>query len=380
MYHFLITRFTRHRTLQFSVLFRNDNSRSFSVVSNTNAPNVVIQQHKWPNLVNSCGLSPEMALKLLKRLENKNPNVPNVVIQLLRNYGFSDSQLRSYLKKHPFVLLSKPEKTLLPKLNFLQSIGVSTTDLPKILISNPNFLRSNLEKYIIPRYEVIRRFVRNDKEVVLTLKHGTWIFDDYSMVNHSVANIEILRKLGVPQCSISLLVSNFPNVAFAKHSRFVEAVNSVKEMGFDPLMSYFVLALQVIAKLGKEKWESKIKIFGRWGWSRDMCLLAFQKYPLYMMTSEKKIMKSMNFLVNDVGLTPQDIVGCPAILFRSLEKTLIPRCAVIKILKSRGLIKSGLRISTFVIMTEKTFLERYVTPFQKHLQLLLDAYKSQNSD
>jgi mTERF domain-containing protein len=80
-------------------------------------------------------LSPETSLKLSQKLQIRNSDDgPNAVIQLFRNYGFSDSQLSALVKRHPFVLLAKPEKTLLPKLNFLQSIGVSTTDLPKILI------------------------------------------------------------------------------------------------------------------------------------------------------------------------------------------------------------------------------------------------------
>jgi mTERF domain-containing protein len=237
-----------------------------------------------------------------------------------------------------------------------------------------------LEKNLIPRFHIIRSLVRDAKEVVSVLKHWSWTFYNNSMVNDFVPNIEVLRKLGVPQRFISLLVCNFPKVAFTKHSRFVEAVNFVKEMGFDPLKSNFVLALQGIVKMDKETWESKLKIFERWGWSKDICLLAFQKYPLYMVTSDIKILKIMSFLVNDMGFTPEDIARRPGILNRNLEKTLIPRCLVVKILKSRGLIKSDLLIGTFITISEKTFLARYVTPFQKDLQLLLDVYKGQKSE
>ncbi|KAK2441511.1 transcription termination factor MTERF15, mitochondrial [Trifolium repens] len=382
MYHFLIARFTHritnHSTIHccnaFSIVYFN--SRSFTI-SNTNH-----QDHSFTLLsfIDSCGLSPEKALKLSKRLKFKDPNGPNAVIQLFRNYGFSDSQLSTLVKKHPTLLLSNPEKTLLPKLKFLQSIGVSTTDLPKILIGNIPLLTTSLEKNLKPRYLIIRSLVRDDKEVVSVLKHWSWTFYNNSMVNDSVPNIEVLRKLGVPQRFISLLVCNFPKVAFTKHSRFVEAVNFVKEMEFDPLKSNFVLALQGIVKMDKETWESKLKIFERWGWSKDIYVLAFQRYPQYILISEKKIMKTMNFLVKDMGLTPEDIARRPGILNRNLEKTIMPRCAVVNILKSRGLIKSDLLIGTFIIVTEKKFLERYVTRYQKDLPLLLDAYKGQNSD
>ncbi|XP_012570949.1 transcription termination factor MTERF8, chloroplastic-like [Cicer arietinum] len=318
------------------------------------------------------------SLKLSKRLQIKNPNSPNAVIQLLKTYGFSDSQLCSYVKKHPFVLLSDPEKTLLPKLKFFHSIGVSTTDLPKILIGNTSFLTKSLEKTIIPRYEIIRSLVRNDEEVVSTMKHGSWNVHSVWVVNDAVQNIEVLRQLGVPQGCISLLVSNFPSVAFAKHSKFVEAVNIVKEIGFDPSKSNFVLAVQVIAKMDKEIWESRLKIFERWGWSRDLCRLAFRKYPQCMMISEKKIMKTMSFLVKDMGFTQEDIAKSPMILNRNFEKTLVPRYAVVKILKSKGLIKRDYSITSIISISEKKFLGRFVTRFQKDAALLMDAYNGHN--
>jgi hypothetical protein len=42
-----------------------------------------------------------------------------------------------------------------------------------------------------------------------------------------------------------------------------------------------------------------------------------------------------------------------------------------------GLIKNGLFISSFIWITEKKFLEKYVTPFEKDLALVLDSYKAQ---
>ncbi|XP_061358660.1 uncharacterized protein LOC133302858 [Gastrolobium bilobum] len=321
-----------------------------------------------------------MTLKLSKRLQLKNPDGPNAVIDLLRNYGFSRTQLSILVKKKPFLLFAKPEETLLPKLMFFHSIGFSTTDLPRIFIGNPSFLHTSLKNNIIPRYEIIRSLLRSDKEVVSTLKHVGWSFRSCAVITDSVANIEALRQLGLPQGSISLLVTNFPRVAFMKHSRFVEAVETVKEMGFDTLKSNFVLALQVLAKMNKAMWKLRVEVFERWGWSKDICLLAFKKNPQCMMLSEKKVMKILSFLVKDMGFPSEDIAGCPVILNRNLEKTLIPRCAVVEILKSRGLIKRDLRITSFMSISEKKFLARYVTRFQKKVPQLLDAYKGQKSD
>jgi len=186
MYHFLIARFTHtHKTLHSTTVIchRHIPFSLFSAISSTN-------QHKGDtftllSLINSCGLSSEKALKLSTRLQLINPNGPNAVIRLFRSYGFSDSQLLSLVKKHPSVLLSKSDKTLLPKLEFLQSIGASTIDFPKILIGN-SFLTASLEKTIIPRYKILKSLVCDDKKVVLALRRGSWNFYNDSMVNDSV--------------------------------------------------------------------------------------------------------------------------------------------------------------------------------------------------
>ncbi|XP_027340867.1 uncharacterized protein LOC113854181 [Abrus precatorius] len=361
MDHFLTARLAS-RNLNIVVLCHNAflffTSRTRSI-SNT-------IHHKGGNfdvysLINLCELCPEMALKLLKRLQLKNPDGSNATVDLLRNYGFSETQLCRLVKRQPSVLLSK-------KLKFLHSIGFSTTDLPKILIGNTSILGLSLTKTIIPRYKIIRSLVSNDKEAVSTLKHGLWFFNRRNGMDDSVSNIEVLRQLGVPQSSISLLVTNFPTVAFMKHLRFVTAVNKVKEMRFDPLKSNFLLAVQVLTKMNEVMWKSKLEIFEKWGWSRDMCLTAFKSHPHYIMASEKKITKVLSFLAKDMGLPLEDI--CPAIFNNNLEKTVIPRFAVVKILKSRGLVKSDLKLSSFVRISEKVFLERYVTRFQKIAPLL----------
>lgn len=184
----------------------------------------------------------------------------------------------------------------------------------------------------------------------------------------------------MPQRSISLLVTNFPSVTFMEHSRFVEALEKVKVTGFDPLKSNFVLALQVLAKMNEAMWESKLMVFEKWGWSRDICLLVFKKHPQFIMLSEEKIMKILNFLMKDIGLPVENIAGCREVLKCNLEKTVMPRFAVVEILKSRGLIKRDSKISSFIKISEKMFLEKYVIRFLKNEPLLLDAYRGQKSN
>ncbi|XP_061355360.1 transcription termination factor MTERF2, chloroplastic-like [Gastrolobium bilobum] len=326
-------------------------------------------------LVNSCGLSSELAKELSKRVNLKNPDGPNDVLDLLKNYGFSKAQIAKLVEKHPSVLVAKVETTLLPKLKFFRSIGVSTSDMPKILIGNHSLLARSLEKCLIPRYEILRSVIRNDQKLVRVFANAPVRFTYGDILNNLVPNIKVLRKCSVPQTSISLLMDHFLSAASAKHSKFVEAVKSVKEIGFNPLQTTFVIAVYVLVSMSKAAWESRFEVYERWGWNREMALAAFRKFPNFMKLSEETLAKKMSFLVKDMGWPSEDIAKDPVILGYSLEKRIIPRLSVIKILKSKCLLENDLHLSSFIRPTEEDFLNKFVINFQEDVPLLLDVYK-----
>ncbi|XP_061362344.1 transcription termination factor MTERF2, chloroplastic-like [Gastrolobium bilobum] len=326
-------------------------------------------------LINTCGLSPQLAKELSQRVNLKNPDGPNVVLDLLRNYGFSKAQITKLVEKCPLVLVSKAETTLLPKLKFFHSIGVSTREMPKILIGNYHLLASSLKKCLIPRYEIIRSVVRDDREVVRALKNSPLNFTFSDIMNDLIPNIKVLRQCSVPQASISLLIVNFPSAAYAKHSKFVEAVKTVKEIGCNPLQTTFVMAVQVILSMRKATWESRFEVYERWGWNREITLGAFRKFPSFMKCSEETITKKMSFIVKDMVWPSEDIVKYPTVLSYSLEKRIIPRLSVIKILKSKCLVENNLHLGSFMCQTEEKFLKKFVINFQEDVPLLPDVYK-----
>nr|POF25774.1 transcription termination factor mtef1, chloroplastic [Quercus suber] len=212
------------------------------------------------------------------------------------------------------LLLSDPGKTLLPKIEFfLSKVGVSSSDLSRILTSSPFLLVRSLDNHLIPCYNFLKSVLVVDEKVLTTLKRSqlSFLFD---VTNNMVPNIALLREFGVPESAISFLVTNFPGTAFIKHAKFVKAVQEVKEMGFDPLKLVFVLAIQVILKMKKPIWESKLELYKRWGWSKDVALLAFRRYPNCVLLSEEKITKTMDFLVHKMGCPSAEIAKNPSVL------------------------------------------------------------------
>ena len=326
-------------------------------------------------LVTSCGLSPETAATVSQKVHFETPDKPNAVLALLRNYGFSETQIAKYIQKRPTLLLANAEKTLLPKLKFFYSIGVSHVDLPKMALENQTLLSRSLEKCIIPRYKVLRSVVRDDGKVVRALKRGTLAFVFCDVVNNLVPNTEFLRGFGVPQSSISHMVVFHPSEVFKKHEKFVEGVKLAKEMGFDPSKITFISAIHVLLHLDEATFEKRIEAFEKWGWSREVSLLAFRKFPNFMSYTEERIGRTMSFLVKDMGWPSEDMARFPTTLGYSLEKRIVPRCHVIKILKSKGLVNGQLSLATFICVREEVFLETYVTKFREDMPRLLKVYQ-----
>ncbi|XP_059625351.1 uncharacterized protein LOC132268537 [Cornus florida] len=315
------------------------------------------------------------AISASEKIHFETPEKPDSVIRLLRNHGFSNTQIALLVRKRPLLLLTNPVKTLLPKLEFFQSIGVLRSDLAKLICATPNLLAISLENQIVPKYNFLNSVLQSNQKVFAAIKHTDSIF----LADHAknlLPNIALLRELGVPVSCIVLLLSNFTVSIMQRHGQFSEIVTEVKEMGFDPLKSTFVLALHAISGTStKLRWNRCYEAYKKWGSSKDDFLLAFRNRPLCMCLSEKKITKTMDFFVKQMGWQSTAIERYPSVLFFSLEKRIIPRCLVIRVLTSKGLIKKDLSASTFLMPGEKCFLERFVTKNEEELPELLSVYQ-----
>ncbi|KHM99660.1 hypothetical protein glysoja_006503 [Glycine soja] len=149
----------------------------------------------------------------------------------------------------------------------------------------------------------------------------------------------------------------------------------VKEIGFSPLKNNFVVAISVLVTMRKSVWDSRFEVYQRWGWNHEMSLRAFRKFPGFMIFSGETFTKKMSFLVKDMGWPSEAIAEYPQVVAYSLEKRIIPRFSVIKILKSKGVLEKNMYISSIICITEEKFLEKFVVNFQNVLPFLPDVYR-----
>ncbi|XP_059630164.1 transcription termination factor MTERF8, chloroplastic-like [Cornus florida] len=318
-------------------------------------------------LINSCGLTPQTAISASKKINFKTPDKPDSVLNFFMNHGFSKTQISTLIRKRPTLLLSDPNKTLLPKFDLFYSTGISTTDLAKTLSTNPTILTHSLENHIIPSYNLLKSFFHSTDKFMAAFKRYPDILGHNAII---FPNIDVLRQHGVPESNIVFLLSTQPRAFIKKPDRFNEVVEDVKKIGFNPSKFQFVMAVKALRSMSKSTWKRKMEVYEKWGLSEEETMLAFTRQPGCMMISEEKITAVLNFYVNTMGWESSIIVHRPELMSCSLGKRIIPRCSVLQVLLSKGLIKKPVSADRLLRSTESLFLKKFVTCYEEAPQLL----------
>ncbi|XP_057966008.1 transcription termination factor MTERF15, mitochondrial-like [Malania oleifera] len=325
-------------------------------------------------LINSCGLSPKSAISASKSVYFETPERADAVLAFLRKHGFIDAQISQVIRDAPWLLAESPDRALLPKLQFFLSLGMPAADVAMILSSNPRFFKCSLNNRLIPNYNFLKSVVQ-DKDIASALRKGSRLFFCQDVQKNVAPNISVLRKLGVHESLVAVLVSHTPSVVGRNAESFEDAVKKVVRMGFNPLRLGFIQAVQVILGMNESTLKHKEEVYGRWGLLEEEIWLAFRKHPLCMKLSDKNIMNVMDYLVNRMGWQPAAVARCPWVLNCSLEKRIIPRSSVVKVLLLKGLINHDVSLGQVFLKPENFFLDRFVSRYQEHVPLLLDIYQ-----
>ncbi|XP_037497476.1 uncharacterized protein LOC105635070 [Jatropha curcas] len=375
-------------------------------------------------LVNSCGLSSESAKLVSKYVKFENPERPDSVLSLLKDHGLTKYQISQIVRRVPKLILYDPEKTILPKIQFLRSVGVSGPDLPVMISRNPIFLSSSLNNLLVPFYDFLKSLLFSDEKVLIILKRMS-AFNMCYVKEHLPVNLSVLRELGMRrmrQSTISILITSCPNT-YADHLRELDAAEyeeitraprlsfslSLREneatglgneegkvqvcdaemldelttsrgefkelfilrellkksetninmksekvkqkkrkdfgagMGLDPLNLSFADAFRVIIQMKSKTWKRKIDAYSGSGLSEEEIWSVIKKRPLCMGCSEK-----IDFLVNKMGWQPAIVAKHPAVLYYSFEKRVVPRCSVLRVLILKGLIRAEISLASIL--------------------------------
>ncbi|GER24764.1 mitochondrial transcription termination factorfamily protein [Striga asiatica] len=323
-------------------------------------------------LVSSCGLAPDVAVRASSKVQLKSPEKPDAVLNLLREYGFTPAHISVMVTRFPKVLSACPDQTLLPKLEFFASIGVPLPILANRLSLYPGILWRNLENSIIPLCDFLKNLFGSDEGAVQVFKRAPQFFH-WGQPGNLSSNFSFLVACGVPQPSLVSLFTTYPAMLVVSQEKLSSCMGRAIEMGFDVTKKTFLMAIRVLMGLNESTLKRKMAVYRKCGWSESDIRTAFLNQPLCMALSEKKILKSMGFLVDKLGCSPGDVARCPLLLRYSVEKRMKPRWAVATVLSEKGL--KNVAVTSLLTVSEKTFLKNYVEKYEKDVPELLDIYR-----
>ncbi|KAL4197412.1 hypothetical protein AMTRI_Chr04g250990 [Amborella trichopoda] len=316
-------------------------------------------------LINSFGLSKQSSIATTSQfLHLKTDEKPLSVPTFLKNNGFEATHIHD-------IIVADAENTLKPKLKLLQDLGLSKSELGAFISANPSILTYSLNKTLLPRILFLKSYLGTDENVLRFVRCCSSVL----VSNRLLPNIRYLESHGIGGLKLKALLLQRPHMFNRKLSRLKEITEKVKELGFESHFKMYSHAVGFMSAMSKETWQRKFEFFKTFGWSVEDICAAFQTMPLIFSLSEEKLQKTMDYSVDELKYDEKYLCFHPHIFIYSLERRLIPRINLLKVLWSRELLKKDANLSTVSVLSEKVFLEKYVLSFREVAESLLKFCK-----
>ncbi|XP_010939576.1 transcription termination factor MTERF8, chloroplastic [Elaeis guineensis] len=322
-------------------------------------------------LINSCGLSSDEAAEASKHIAHlKSPSNPDSVLRFLKQSGFTDAHIRKLVSLHPRVLCSKVEKTLDRKFRALLDMGLPEAAMVQLVSSVPKTIQIHDPR---PKIEFWTSLIGTQENLLKALKRNPKLLS-CSLENRIMPNISFLRDCGISDRRIGKMVLNFSRFITMSLDSLKVVTKRAEELGIPHSSGMFWQALSAVLCSNRTAVDAKFRLLKSLGWSESEIASAVCKTPKLLNCSEKSIRAKMDFLTKEAALEPSYVASCPVLLMCSLERRLIPRNHVLRILKSKELLEGGRHFYAAIVLREEKFLKKFVLPNEKKIPGLSEAY------
>ncbi|KAL2899846.1 Transcription termination factor MTEF18 mitochondrial [Bienertia sinuspersici] len=282
------------------------------------------------------------------------------VVFFFKQLGFREFEIKKLVSKQPLYLMSRVEKSLKPKVEQIKELGISDSDLVQMISRNHELLRIRLE----PVIHTLRIVMGKDEDVVLFLKRERYL--GWCAVNLQ-PNVELLQNMyGIPIKTIRLHILRQPSAFLLKADMFRDILIRVEEELEIPRNStMFMYGIKLLVCYDKKRLRDKFAIFKSFGWTRSHLTALIRQNPICLTSSESKIKEKLDFLMNEVGYTPDFIVSRSSLFTYSVEKRLLPRHRILQFLKEKRLLRIDYLLFSVSILSESDFVKRFVLPYEE---------------
>ncbi|KAG1342429.1 transcription termination factor MTERF2, chloroplastic [Cocos nucifera] len=323
-------------------------------------------------LVTSCGFPKDKAIRASKHLTALRSTLnPDSVLRFLKRHGFDDLHIRRLMSSYPPLLCASVDNSLEPNFRALKAIGFSDATLAQLVVASPHSL---ILRSASPRIQFWRDFFGgNDKSLLRALKKNKGLIT-HDIDRNIAPKVDLLQRQGLSTEEIGFLVQKASRLITLSIETIAELVERTKELGFRQESGMFVHGLVAVTYVGRGLLEKKMEMLKRYGWSERDFLSAVRIAPYMVINSEKNLRAKMEFLVREVGCSPAYIASHPVILMYSLEKRLVPRYYVFRVLGLKGLRGKRQDLLSAMTISDQRFVERYILLHKEAMPELQEAF------
>ncbi|KAF3772681.1 hypothetical protein EJ110_NYTH55616 [Nymphaea thermarum] len=358
--------------LSFSITTIPERDPSSSITPPVDCPSSEMVSY----LTNSCGLSTEVVTVICKKLGSRGrAHNARKVIDFLRESGFTDTHIRKAISRNPYVLVAKLEKTVMPKVRAFLDWGLSGADIGRIVAARSGIFHINFERKVAPVVDKLRDLVPQDERAVKSIKRfflGSFLGP--GLEKRIAINLATLRSHGVHERSLSVIVERWPELLGLNPSAFKKMAKKAYELWPNHRSIMFAHALYAVCSMSEPVWDAKLKMLKEFGWTEEDILTAFQKTPLFLTISASNLKRKLEFFVEELSYKSLEIAAVPLLLTFSLEKRVIPRLAVIKLLDSKEIFRRKKSFHTILHMKDEEFHKEFVLKHKDECPDVLKVY------
>jgi len=341
-------------------------------------------------LVAACGLAPAQARKTAKKAVDQaskdgnkkafgelrwsrlnSASNPNAVLALLSGVGLSGADIAAVVAADPLLLRSSV-KNVSPRLLALRDcLGLSAPQIVRFLLVGSRALRCS---DIVPKLEFFISLFGSFERLLVILKKNCSILS--SNIERVIKpNIAQLCQCGLSVRDIAHVCSHSVRLLSFRPDRVNEIVLRVEELGVHHSSRMFKHTIRSVSYVSKEKFAARLELLkSTLGCTESEFATIVSKQPAILGYSEEGLLRKIQFWIKEVGVEPQCIVKRPILLSYSLEKRLLPRHCVMKILQEKGLLSSKRAFYSFARFGEETFKLKYIDCYNDSVPGLADAY------
>ncbi|KAL6605921.1 hypothetical protein ACP70R_041574 [Stipagrostis hirtigluma subsp. patula] len=280
---------------------------------------------------------------------------PDAVLALLSGVGLSRADIAAVVAADPLLLRSRVPRVGPRLLALRDRFGLSAQQIARFLLVGSGALR--LCRDVGTKLEFWISFYGSLERLLVVMKRNNIILF-VNLERLIKPNIALLGQCGLSAREIAKLCSNNARVIVYRQERLKE-----------------FFAVSTVACFHEDAIAAKLELLKRTlGLSKNEVTTAVSKQPTILGISEEYLLRKIQFLTNEVGVEPQQIVRRPALLTFSLEKRLVPRHHGIKVLQTKGLLNSNMCFCSLAFLTEKTFKMKFIESHTDSVPGLADAY------